>query len=242
MIWFISACLFFLFRFYLPDFGGVLTLGTILPLLFFHRSLLGAQPNQDPKDGFLLVFLGCVFLFASIWGAMPEEVLDLVALVLVISLILRSRPFQIEFLAILTIPILGWGYFWFSDGKLPELILLSIVLIYRHKGSILIRYLAGSIFLFLLLLFYLLEANLLTGQFLMGKYPNTLGVRLGIFLSITHLLWIGLSQVQSLRKTLLDFCIFAGIYAVNILYFDPTFSIFLFFSSLPREGETGTID
>lgn len=242
MIWFISACLFFLFRFYLPDFGGVLTLGVIMPLLFFHRSWEELYPKQDPKDGFLLVYVGCVFLFASIWGAMPEEVLDLVALGIVISLILRTSPFQIEFLAILTIPILGWGYFWFSDGKLPELILLSIVLIYRHKGSILIRYLAGSIFTILLVLFYLLEANLLTEQFIMGKYPDTLGVRLGIFLSITHLLWIGLSQRESLRKTLLDFCVFSGLYTVNILYFDPTFSIFLFFSSLPREGETGTID
>lgn len=247
-------------------------LGIFLPF-FFYRSFFSSPPRPShspptrsntttpllpirstPRQPILcreavfpLAFSLTVLASTLVWSAMPQEVLDTLALG-ILFLGFRSslipEKFHILPKSIVFLPsVASWVFFWLSDGHFWEILALNFLLFYYlpRDNSRSYPLWAGLAFLTGGLVLHFLAPP--WGMPQTGTFRSLpFGGFIGLILFPFYLRNLYLSKTR-FNPAWVAFCTaHLSLYALTYLFLVPIFSLFLVFSSLPIPGRIGNID
>ncbi|MCG9874146.1 MAG: hypothetical protein MH321_05090 [Leptospiraceae bacterium] len=247
MICYISACIFFLLETFLPDFSGLVVLGFLVPL-----SLISESKAYFPSDKIDLP-LDCLFLFAAIGftfflpGLMPSEFLNTISLGLIAYLsFLISQKYRFNSSFIFAVYFFSLIILWLSSGKSISLSLLALFFILQMRVMLVLKivmFVFLAFFSYLIFSFLpfsskqdsiLLNLNLVNFQILFMNYQFVLFFILTIYFLFR---WIIFLKIDRQAPNALQFGIHFAFYLFCFLSQSWIFSVFLFFSSLPKQSQ-----
>lgn len=236
MIWFISACLFFLFREFFSDFAGILSLGFFLPILLFleNRSGYNLREGHGIDRSFVFYFF-IITAISFLMGAMPQDFLNSMALGILGYSIYRLERHAIPVLSYVALPFLSWMFFWFMGGDGAELIFLSLFLAIFISGyRILSLYSVGIHLAFFLVYIFLFPWDVFFVRDKIDGISENLFFlsALPLFLGSLSLFFNFLSNYYNTKALLVRTPTLVVFFTINFLFLDPFFSVFLYFSSL----------
>lgn len=247
MICYISACIFFLLETFLPDFSGLVLLGFLIPLSYL--SDLDAYFPSDTVD----LPLDSIFLFSTIGfiffipGLMPSEFLNTISLGIVAYLsFLISQKYKFNSYFILALYFFSIITLWLSSGKSISLSLLALFYILQMRAMLVLKIVMLTLLAFFSYLIFsflpfsskqdsiLLSLHLMNFHVLFMNYQFVLFFILSMYFILR---WIIFLKKDKQAPNALQFGIHFAFYLFCFLSQSWIFSLFLFFSSLPRQSQ-----
>jgi hypothetical protein len=232
VIWFISACLFLLLDHYIPDFSGIVLLGISLPFFVISGGGYRKIHQFSADEPFLLSFLIVVMGLGTVLGAMPQDIINLLALGLFAFITHNYFKNQEMILSLLFWAIFSWLVFWVVEGNYWELVALSILFTFFSKTNRFIQFLSIGIHILGIIFLFAFYPDFY--QF----NPDTIYLEFHFFKSIViacammSILAVFIANYYKPIDLLMKTCILFILFLLLFFYLNPIFSVFLYFSSL----------
>lgn len=234
MVWFIVACIFFLLKVNIPDFASILLLGIILPYYTFYKIYQKRAdfPTLELIPYHYLVLLIIPFVTFSLgWilmDANPQDLLEKLALFLTSYLLYKTQSQSTKKISKVELVFIVFNsifIFWVSDGLFWELFVFGCLYCFfqypyfRLYWEWLVALGLGIIMIYI-------------GLGFIEDYTIQPMDALSSFLLIGYSIWIQGDQTQSPRIKITVLILGMVLFVFSKI---SDFSIFLFFSSLPRK-------
>ncbi len=240
MICYFSACFFFLFEAFVPEFSGIFLLGFVIPIFYLYESRIASIKQIEAENlnpFYFLVYLLIIASFLTI--CMPNDCLNYLACIFIsylanqISKVQKENPIVSVLLFIFT-----WLAIHLSLIESSGLAVLAFAFAIRAQRLKLIKIIL--LFSILVFLSFSLTNNSNYNQEDWASSVGNLFRRFQVdsILLIGCLLyflvdWIRFFKNSSTSFFKTDFLFYLISYLSLFLLNEPIFSVFLFFSSLP---------
>jgi hypothetical protein len=238
MICYFSACFFFLFQAFVPEFSGIFLLGFVIPIFYYMSYRYESYSFLNPEilqPIYFLVYLLIIASFLTI--CMPNEFLNYLACIYVSYLTVQISQFQWENSGLTVLLFLFTCLAnYLSLLESSGLVILSFAFAIKTQNLKL-----QKVMLFIAILSYFIFFHTFAFS------QENLKMSISIFLSkiqvdsilllgcIVYFLfsWIKYFKLSSKPFYKTDFLFYFSAYLGLLVLNEPIFSVFLFFSSLP---------
>jgi len=248
MICYFSACIFFLLQTFLPDFSGVVVLGFVLPFSLLIQMFARFENSNYLPNAIHIYFIFsiCGILFI-IPGMMPAEFLNTTALAMVAIFSYQlSKQYSIDNKFAIMSYFFSSIILWLSGGHSIALSFLALFFILQMRSMIILRivifFLLAIVSSFILYInndfiheiFIFSNWEAFQIQILFMNYQFIFFLTLLIYFILQ---WIIYLIRNSESPNLLKFGIYSIFFLLIFLFQSWIFSVFLFFSSLPKQSQ-----